>query len=65
MSLYLGMDENRQIAVMDGFRQGVYKILVCTNEASGEGIDVQNCNMVLCYDYSKNEIGLVQQKGNY
>nr|CAB3237962.1 probable ATP-dependent RNA helicase DHX58 [Phallusia mammillata] len=59
----IGMDEQRQLVVMDGFKDGIHKILVCTNEASGEGIDVQNCNMVLCYDYSKNEISLVQQRG--
>ncbi|XP_053375268.1 antiviral innate immune response receptor RIG-I-like isoform X2 [Mercenaria mercenaria] len=57
-----GMTENVQTDILKRFREGIYKVLVCT-AVGNEGIDVPDCNIVLSYEYSGDEITKVQMKG--
>ncbi|XP_077989177.1 ATP-dependent RNA helicase DHX58-like isoform X2 [Glandiceps talaboti] len=57
-----GMPQPEQIATIEHFEKGFYRILVCTSVGQ-EGIDIKNCNLVLRYNYSTNVIARVQAKG--
>lgn len=58
-----GMTESRQNETVERFRNGDYKVLVATSVGS-EGIDVPDCNIVLSYNYTGNEITKIQMSGN-
>ncbi|XP_053375270.1 antiviral innate immune response receptor RIG-I-like [Mercenaria mercenaria] len=57
-----GMTESVQTSILERFREGIYKVLVCTS-VGNEGIDVPDCNIVLSYEYSGDEIMQIQMKG--
>ncbi|XP_060585676.1 antiviral innate immune response receptor RIG-I-like [Ruditapes philippinarum] len=57
-----GMTESQQTEILDKFRSGFFKVLVCTS-VGNEGIDVPDCNIVLSYEYSGDEITKIQMKG--
>ncbi|XP_060601139.1 antiviral innate immune response receptor RIG-I-like isoform X1 [Ruditapes philippinarum] len=57
-----GMTESQQTEILDKFRSGLFKVLVCTS-VGNEGIDVPDCNIVLSYEYSGDEITKIQMKG--
>lgn len=57
-----GMTENMQTDILQKFREGFFKVLVCTS-VGNEGIDVPDCNIVLSYEYSGDEITKIQMKG--
>ena len=54
----VGQDDN-----LNAFREGTCKILVATSVAE-EGLDIKECNLIISYNYSTNEVGQVQRKGN-
>ena len=56
------MTESQQTEILDRFRSGYFKVLVCTS-VGNEGIDVPDCNIVLSYEYSGDEITKIQMKG--
>ena len=56
------MTEGRQNETVERFRTGDYKVLVATSVGS-EGIDVPDCNIVLSYNYTGNEITKIQMSG--
>ena len=58
------MTESRQNDTVENFRAGEYKVLVTTSVGS-EGIDVPDCNIVLSYNYTGNEIQRIQMAGNF
>ncbi|KAL4232265.1 Caspase recruitment domain [Mactra antiquata] len=57
-----GMTESVQTDILEKFREGFYKVIVCTS-VGNEGIDVPQCNIVLSYEYSGDEITKIQMKG--
>ncbi|XP_077978263.1 ATP-dependent RNA helicase DHX58-like [Glandiceps talaboti] len=57
-----GMTQEQQARVLEKFEEGYHKIIVCTSVGQ-EGIDIKQCNLVLRYNFSTNEIGRIQAKG--
>ncbi|XP_022094381.1 probable ATP-dependent RNA helicase DDX58 isoform X2 [Acanthaster planci] len=57
-----GMTQTRQGELLDMFREGKHRLIVATSVAE-EGLDIQQCNVVICCNYISNEIGRVQAKG--
>lgn len=57
-----GMTKVQQVDVIKGFGEGKNRILVATSVAE-EGLDIQECNMVIRYSYSSNEIAMMQARG--
>ncbi|XP_052772055.1 antiviral innate immune response receptor RIG-I-like isoform X2 [Mya arenaria] len=57
-----GMTESVQTETVEKFREGHYKVMVCTSVGT-EGIDVPDCNIVVNYNYSGDEITKIQMKG--
>ncbi|KAJ8317183.1 hypothetical protein KUTeg_005087 [Tegillarca granosa] len=62
LRLYKGMTEEEKKQLLEKFRAGDVKLLVATSVGS-EGIDVPECNIVLKYNYSGNEISIIQMRG--
>lgn len=60
-----GLNHKQQEAIMKSFREGNHKIIICTPDSAGEGIDVSGCNFVINYDYLKTEVHMVQIKGKH
>lgn len=58
----LGMTDDVQTNCLEKFRDGYYKVIVCTS-VGNEGIDIPDCNIVLSYEYSGDEITSIQLKG--
>ena len=56
------MTEAVQTETLQKFRDGFYKVMVCTSVGT-EGIDVPDCNIVINYNYSGDEITKIQMKG--
>ncbi|XP_052772305.1 antiviral innate immune response receptor RIG-I-like isoform X2 [Mya arenaria] len=57
-----GMSQEVQTEVLLRFNEGRFKIIVCTSVAI-EGIDVPDCNIVINYNFSGNEITKIQMRG--
>ncbi|XP_038046192.1 probable ATP-dependent RNA helicase DHX58 [Patiria miniata] len=57
-----GMTTNKQGEFLDKFREGKHRLMVATSVAE-EGLDIQQCNVVICCNYISNEIGRVQAQG--
>ena len=58
----LGMSSRTQASVLQSFKGELHKILIATSVAE-EGLDIAVCNVVFRYNYSTNEVGRVQAKG--
>lgn len=57
-----GLSETEKKDLLDKFRKHEIKLLVATSVGS-EGIDVPECNIVMKYNYSGNEINIIQMRG--
>ncbi|ESO82722.1 hypothetical protein LOTGIDRAFT_211354 [Lottia gigantea] len=57
-----GMTKNRQLEVLECFKEGSGKLIIATSVAE-EGLDIQKCNLVIRYDHVTNEIAMVQSRG--
>ncbi|XP_010130092.1 PREDICTED: interferon-induced helicase C domain-containing protein 1 [Buceros rhinoceros silvestris] len=56
------MTQNEQREVIDKFRSGNVNLLIATTVAE-EGLDIKECNIVICYGHVTNEIAMVQARG--
>ncbi|NWR58143.1 IFIH1 protein, partial [Bucorvus abyssinicus] len=56
------MTQNEQREVIDKFRSGNINLLIATTVAE-EGLDIKECNIVICYGHVTNEIAMVQARG--
>lgn len=52
----------RQSLILDNFRRGTTNVLFATSVAE-EGLDVQHCSLVLCYDVPARPLSIVQTVG--
>ncbi|VDI14638.1 ATP-dependent RNA helicase DDX58 [Mytilus galloprovincialis] len=57
-----GLTKHKQLEVLNKFKSGVHKCLVATAVAS-EGIDIPECNMMIRYRFTANEITSCQMRG--
>ncbi|KAL8578668.1 hypothetical protein ACOMHN_007126 [Nucella lapillus] len=57
-----GMTQSDQEGVIEKFRAGDVKLLVCTTVGQ-EGMDIPDCNLVIRYNHVGNEVGTVQTRG--
>ena len=57
-----GMSSEEQVRIIEGFRRGEFNILSTTSVLE-EGLDVPECNMVICFQIMSNEIAEVQAQG--
>ncbi|MFX0155102.1 MAG: DEAD/DEAH box helicase [Candidatus Hodarchaeota archaeon] len=57
-----GLSQNRQIEILEQFKNGEYNVLVSTNVGE-EGLDIAECDLVIFYDVVASEIRLIQRKG--
>ncbi|KAI3382864.1 hypothetical protein SNEBB_005433 [Seison nebaliae] len=57
-----GVKQTKQVQVMDDFDEGKSNILIGTDIIQ-EGVNIQDCNTVICYQYIGSDIGVVQTKG--
>ncbi|WP_449461658.1 helicase-related protein [Tardisphaera miroshnichenkoae] len=57
-----GMSQRDQMRVLDDFRSGLINVLVATQVAE-EGLDVENCDLVVFYDNVPSAIRLIQRRG--
>ncbi|NXU55966.1 IFIH1 protein, partial [Turnix velox] len=56
------MTQNEQREIMDKFRAGSVNLLIATTVAE-EGLDIEECNIVIRYGLVTNEIAMVQARG--
>ncbi|MEM3737469.1 MAG: DEAD/DEAH box helicase [Candidatus Bathyarchaeia archaeon] len=57
-----GLSQKEQVALLDGFRRGVYNVLVATQVAE-EGIDISASDLVIFYDNVPSAIRFIQRRG--
>jgi ERCC4-related helicase len=57
-----GLTQTRQIEILDEFKEGKYNVLVSTNIGE-EGLDINECDLVVFYDVVASEVRLIQRKG--
>ena len=58
----LGTSAAEQKWVVENFRSGKVRVLIATSVAE-EGIDIPECNLVIRYNYTRNEVSKVQTRG--
>ena len=58
----IGQNTRVQDAILRGFRDGRYNVLVATNVAE-EGLDIRECNLVIRYDTQFNPTAIIQSRG--
>lgn len=56
------MSTTHQGEVISRFRHGALNALFCTSVAE-EGLDIQQCSLVICYDVPKRPLSMVQTVG--
>nr|XP_045004255.1 interferon-induced helicase C domain-containing protein 1 isoform X2 [Jaculus jaculus] len=56
------MTQNEQKEVISKFRTGKINLLIATTVAE-EGLDIKECNVIICYGLITNEIAMIQARG--
>lgn len=57
-----GMDQKRQLEIIEKFRTGVYNTLVATSIGE-EGLDIGEVDLIICYDSKASPIRMLQRMG--
>lgn len=57
-----GMDQKKQISVVDQFKKGVYNTIVATSIGE-EGLDIGEVDLIVCYDSSASPVRMLQRMG--
>lgn len=57
-----GMDQKKQLEVIEKFKQGIYNTLVAT-PIGEEGLDIGEVDLIVCYDASASPIRMLQRMG--
>ncbi|MHA1669031.1 MAG: DEAD/DEAH box helicase [Promethearchaeota archaeon] len=57
-----GFSQNKQIDIIDQFRDGLINVLVATSVAE-EGLDIPNVDAIIFYESVPSEIRLIQRRG--
>lgn len=57
-----GMDQKKQLSVIESFQSGVYNTLVATSIGE-EGLDIGEIDLIICYDASASPIRMLQRMG--
>jgi ERCC4-related helicase len=57
-----GLTQNQQEDVVRHFRDGLYKVVVCTSVVE-EGLDISKCNLVIRYEFVTHENAMIQARG--
>jgi len=58
----IGLTQKEQLKILKEFKQGIYNVLVATSVAE-EGLDIADCDLVVCYDAVPSAIRQIQRKG--
>ncbi|MGN6822446.1 MAG: helicase-related protein [Candidatus Nitrosocosmicus sp.] len=57
-----GLDQEKQISIIEEFKTGMFPVLVATSVAE-EGLDIPNVDLVIFYEPVPSEIRFIQRKG--
>ena len=57
-----GMDQKKQLDIIEKFKSGVYNTLVATSIGE-EGLDIGEVDLIVCYDSSASPIRMLQRMG--
>ncbi|MGC9780181.1 MAG: DEAD/DEAH box helicase family protein [Candidatus Heimdallarchaeota archaeon] len=57
-----GLSQKKQIAILDAFRKDEFPVIVSTSVLE-EGLDVEECNLVIFYDGTASAIRKIQRSG--
>ncbi|MCJ1479028.1 3'-5' DNA helicase [Lambiella insularis] len=57
-----GMDQKKQLEIIEKFKSGVFNILVATSIGE-EGLDIGEVDLIVCYDASASPIRMLQRMG--
>ena len=57
-----GMDQKKQLSVIEKFKSGTYNTLVATSIGE-EGLDIGEIDLIVCYDASASPIRMLQRMG--
>ena len=57
-----GLTQKKQLEILDGFKEGIYNVLVATSVAE-EGLDIPKVDLVIFYEPIPSEIRTIQRRG--
>lgn len=61
-SVFPGISINEQLEVVNRFKEGTHLCIVATSVGC-EGLDIQQCNMMIRYRFHADEISSLQMRG--
>ena len=62
MHISAGMTSAEQENAIEKFKEGSCNVLVSTSVAQ-ESLNIPKCNLIVCYDYSTDDVAHTQRKG--
>lgn len=61
--IFPGISINEQLDVVNRFKEGTHLCIVATSVGC-EGLDIQQCNLMIRYRFHADEISSLQMRGN-